>query len=272
MRGQHGGVDLGISGKVALVTGGSRGIGREVARMLADEGCKVAIVARTKPDVDAAVDEIHRTGGSAIGISADITVLADVERAVTETVAAFGAPLIVVGQTKFNIPGDFADITEYEHYVDSFRSYTMSQIYLLHQVLPGMQDARWGRYVHIGSATAKEPVGEIHHVIANATRPSTVGLLKTVSDEYARFGITVNTIAPGWIGTENAYEYLAEHVGAVTAEQRREFMLNQARVPAGRMGDPREIASAIVYLCSEHAGYITGSWIAVDGGHHRSAF
>jgi NAD(P)-dependent dehydrogenase (short-subunit alcohol dehydrogenase family) len=83
----------------------------------------------------------------------------------------------------------------------------MSQIYLLHAVLPGMRDAGWGRFVHIGSATAKEPEGAIHHVIANATRPSTTGLLKTVADEYARYGITINTIAPGWIGPRT-HDYL----------------------------------------------------------------
>lgn len=265
-------MDFGIAGKVALVTGGSKGMGREAARMLAAEGCKLAIVARTKTDIDEAVEEINRGGGTAIGIPADITVPEDVQRAVAETTSSLGAPLIVIGQTKFNIPGDFVDITEYEQYVDSFRSYTMSQIYLLHEVLPGMKAAGWGRFVHIGSATAKEPVGEIHHVIANATRPSTIGLLKTVSDEYARYGITVNTIAPGWIGTENAYDYLANQVGATTDGQRRDFMLTKAQVPAGRMGDPKEIASAIVYLCSEQAGYITGNWIEVDGGHHRSAF
>jgi 3-oxoacyl-[acyl-carrier protein] reductase len=265
-------VDLGIAGKVAFVTGGSRGMGKEAARLLAAEGCKLAIVARTKTDVDEAVEDLQRAGAEAVGVAANITNVDDVQRAVAETTAAFGPPLIVIGRTKFNIPGDFDDITEHEHYVDSFRSYTMSQVYLLHAVLPGMKEAGWGRYVHIGSATAKEPVGEIHHAIANATRPSTIGLLKTVSDEYARYGITINTVAPGWIGTENAFEYLANQVGAKTEAERRTFMLEQARVPAGRMGDPNEIASAIVYLCSDQAGYINGNWIEIDGGHHRSAF
>ena len=147
----------------------------------------------------------------------------------------------------------------------------MSQVYLLHQVLPGMQAAGWGRYVHIGSATAKEPEGAIHHVIANATRPSTIGLLKTVADEYARYGITVNTVAPGWIATQNAYDYLEHQVGITTEEARRDWMIQNANVPAGRMGEPREIASLIAYLCSEQAGYVNGTWIEVDGGHHRSA-
>ena len=148
----------------------------------------------------------------------------------------------------------------------------MSQVYLLHAVLPVMNEAGWGRYVHIGSATAKEPEGSIHHVIANATRPSTIGLLKTVADEYAQFGITVNTVAPGWIATQNAFDYLEKHLGLTTDSQQRDWMREQGGVPAARMGRADEIASLIVYLCSEQAGYITGSWIEVDGGHPRSAF
>jgi 3-oxoacyl-[acyl-carrier protein] reductase len=265
-------MDLGISGKVAFVTGGSRGMGRIAGEMLAAEGCKVAIVARTKGDIEEAVDGITKTGGSATGVVADIGKEADVQRAVGEVTAAWGDPLIVIGQTKYNVPGDFADIVDHEYYVESFRSYTMSQLYLLHAVLPGMQAAGWGRFVHIGSATAKEPVGHIHHVIANATRPSTIGLLKTVCDEYARYGITVNTIAPGWIATENMYQYLETNAGITTPEGVRDFMISTAGVPAARAGDPSEIASAVVYLCSDQAGYITGNWIEVDGGHHRSAF
>lgn len=265
-------MDLGIAGKVVFFTGGSKGMGRDAAHMLAAEGCKVAIVARTKTDIDEAVESITNAGGTAMGVVADIGVVADVDRAVAEVRNTFGPPLIAIGQTKFNIPGDFSDITDYEQYVDSFRSYTMSQIYLLHAVLPGMKDAGWGRFVHIGSATAKEPEGAIHHVIANATRPSTTGLLKTVADEYARYGITVNTIAPGWIGTQNAYDYLKNQVGLNSDDEIAAWMREQAGVPAGRMGRPDEIASTIVYLCSDQAGYLTGNWIEVDGGHHRSAF
>ncbi|CAJ62123.1 MULTISPECIES: SDR family oxidoreductase [Frankia] len=265
-------MDLGIAGKVVFLTGGSKGMGREAARLLAAEGCKVAIVARTKTAIDEAVEQITADGGTAIGVSADLTDRADVDRAVAEVTATFGPPLIVIGQTVFNIPGDFEDITEPEHYVESFRSYTMSQVYLLHAVLPGMREAGWGRFVHIGSATAKEPVGAIHHAIANATRPSTIGLLKTVSDEYARYGITVNTVAPGWIETANAIAYMDANVGVHDADARREWMRTNAGVPAARLGRPDEIASMIVYLCSEQAGYVTGNWIEVDGGHHRSAF
>lgn len=264
-------MDLGIAGKVVFFTGASKGMGRDAAHMLAAEGAHVAVVARTKSDIDDAVESIRSQGGTAIGIAADITVEADVQRAVAETQRSLGAPLIVIGQTKHNIPGDFADV-ESDSYIESFRSYTMSQVYLLHAVLPGMKEAGWGRYVHIGSATAKEPEGAIHHALANTTRPSTVGLLKTVADEYAQYGITVNTVAPGWIATQNAFDYLERNVGLTTEEQRRTWMREHARVPAARMGRPDEIASLIAYLCSDQAGYITGNWIEVDGGHHRSAF
>ncbi len=265
-------MDLGITGRVAFCTGGSRGMGREVARMLADEGARVAIVARTKADIDDAVKEIVERGGEAIGVVADVTARESVAEAVAATREAFGAPEIVIGQTVHNIPGDFADIEDPEHYVESFRAYTMSTVYLLKAVLPDMQAGGWGRFVHIGSATAKEPEGAIHHVLANTTRPSTVGLLKTVADEYARYGITVNTVAPGWIATQNAFDYLDRNVGVDDDEARSEWMRTTARVPAGRMGEPSEIASMIAYLCSHAAGYVNGAWIEVDGGHHRSAF
>lgn len=127
-------------------------------------------------------------------------------------------------------------------YRESFELHTMSQILLLHAVLPAMQDAGWGRFVHIGSATAKEPAGNIHHAVANTSRPSTIGLLKTVSDEYAQFGITVNTVAPGWIETENALAYLEQHLGASTDQSdassccaklgcRQREWANRARLP-----------------------------------------
>ncbi|GAC1402137.1 MAG: SDR family oxidoreductase [Mycobacterium sp.] len=265
-------MDYGIRDKAALIVGGSKGMGFEVAKMLAAEGCRVGVLARTKRDVDAAVDALSADGGEAVGVCADVSQQQQIDDALREVSDEIGAPLIVIGQAIYQRPGDFADINDLNTYRESFEAYTMSQIFLLKAVLPAMQEAGWGRFVHIGSATAKEPAGHIHHVVANATRPSTVGLLKTVSDEYARYGITVNTVAPGWIETDNAIAYIERNIGAATDDQRRKFMLGEARVPAARMGKPYEIASLIAYLCSEAAGYITGAWIEVDGGLHRSAF
>jgi 3-oxoacyl-[acyl-carrier protein] reductase len=265
-------MDYGIDGRSALVVGGSKGIGFEVAKMLAAEGCRVAVLARTKADVDAAVAAIRGEGGAAVGVTADVSNPEQLDAAVREATAEHGPPLIVIGQAKYQRAGDFADVDDLNVYRESFESHTMSQIYLLRDVLPAMREAGWGRFVHIGSATAKEPAGNIHHVVANTSRPSTIGLLKTVADEYAQYGIAVNTVAPGWIETANSIAYLEKNLGAGTDEQRRDFMLGEARVPAARMGKPDEIASLVAYLCSDRAGYITGSWIEVDGGLHRSAF
>ncbi|KBZ61204.1 SDR family oxidoreductase [Mycobacterium marseillense] len=261
-----------IDGRSALIVGGSKGIGFEVAKLLAAEGARVAILARTKSDVDAAVEAIRNEGGTAIGAIADVSNAQQLGDAVREVTAQHGPPLIVVGQAKYQRPGDFADITDVNVYRESFEMHTMSQILLLRAVLPAMREAGWGRFVHIGSATAKEPAGNIRHAVANTSRPSTIGLLKTVSDEYAQYGIAVNTVAPGWIETQNALDYLRDHLGTSSEQDRREFMLKEARVPAARMGKPDEIASLIAYLCSDAAGYITGNWIEVDGGLHRSAF
>jgi 3-oxoacyl-[acyl-carrier protein] reductase len=265
-------MDLEIAGKVCLVVGGSKGIGFEVAGMLAREGCQVAVVARTRKYIDRAVASIEAGGGRAIGIAADMSDPKDIERAVAAVTSAFGPPLIVVSQADFHVRGYFAEVTRPEDYVDSYRTYTVSQVHLLNAVLPSMRQAGWGRFVHIGSATAKEPQSNPPHTVANATRPSTVGLLKSVADEYARYGITINTIAPGWIGTRTTNWYLDEHEGLVDEDARREWMIETAGVPAGRLGKPEEIASTIVYLCSEKAGYVNGHYIAVDGGLHRSAF
>jgi 3-oxoacyl-[acyl-carrier protein] reductase len=265
-------MDFRIAGKVALVVGGSKGIGLECARMLAAEGCRVAVVARTQRHIDKAVAGIVDDGGQAVGIAADMGTKEGIGLAVAETTRLYGAPEIVITQADFHVRGFFEEIEDPESYVESYRVYTLSQVHMLHAVLPAMKQAGWGRYVHIGSATAKEPQNNPPHTVANATRPSTVGLLKSVSDEYARFGITINTIAPGWIGTRTTEWYLSTHEGLTDPEERREWMIEKAKVPAGRLGDPTEIASTIVYLCSDLSGYVNGHYIAVDGGHHRSAF
>src|SRR6202021_739509 len=165
--------------------------------------CRVAIIARTKGPVDDTVSEITAGGGTAIGVTADIAQPEQVPAAVEQVTRELGAPSIVIGQTLFTHPGDFDDVADPEVYVDSFRAYTMSTVYLLKATLPAMKEAGWGRFVHVGSATAKEPEGAIHHVVANGTRPSTIGLLKTVADETAQNAATVNTVAPRRLETQN---------------------------------------------------------------------
>jgi 3-oxoacyl-[acyl-carrier protein] reductase len=145
-------------------------------------------------------------------------------------------------------------------------------VYLARAVIPHMREQKWGRIVNLGSGAAKEPPPELPHILANTTRAAVVPLNKSLSNEFGQYGITINTIATGYIGTQrmkNYFAHLADErgvpvdqlVGALTAN-----------VPVRRVGTPEEMAGVIVFLCSELAGYVTGEFIAVDGGFHRSAW
>jgi 3-oxoacyl-[acyl-carrier protein] reductase len=262
-------VDLNISGKVAFVAGGSQGMGAEVASMLAAEGCRVAIVARDPTRIDRAVEAIRTSGGTAIGVSADLATEEGVARAVDFVRKALGSPEIVIAQTNDMTHGDFLDVTE-EDFVRVFRVLTIAFSALARAVLPDMQKTRWGRIVHIGSLAAKEPPKDLKHIVHNTVRASTVTLIKTLSDEFARFGITINCVAPGYIMTDTMRQYFVEKYGVADGTV-AEWVESTKGIPAERHGTAEEIASVITFLCSRQAGYITGELIVVDGGLHRSA-
>jgi 3-oxoacyl-[acyl-carrier protein] reductase len=260
-------VDFRIAGRVAFVAGGSMGMGREVALALAEEGCKVLVVARGQEAIEAAVAEIRRRGGTAEGISADLTSKDGVARALARCTELWAMPDIVISQTKVYHEGH-ALTMDPELVEDMFRIITMSAIHLAQATVPAMQARRWGRFVHIGSGTAKEPEYRFPHAVANVARPATSGFLKTLSAEVAADGVTVNTVAPGWIHTEGMQKFFDER--GWTIDQANDWLRNDIGIPAGRTGTAEEIGSAIAYLCSDQAGYITGEWINVNGGNHRA--
>jgi len=262
-------MDFGIAGKTAFVVGGSQGIGGAAAAQLGREGCKVAIVARRQGPIDEAVAAIKAAGGTAVGIPGDVQTKEGVARALATCRDAFGDPEIVVGQGNDKRHASFWD-SEDETFVEVFRNFTMSTIYLARETLPFMRKNKWGRFVHIGSGTAKEPETRFDHALANVARPSTIGLLKTLVDDVAADGVTINTVAPGWIHTP-AVDGLFASKG-MTVEEGKQWLRDTMRIPAGRAGDPQEIASLVTYLCSVPAGYINGCWFHVDGGKHRSIF
>lgn len=260
-------MDFGIRDKVAFVSGGSKGMVREAALILAGEGAKVAIVARTQGPIDETVALIESRGGTAMGYSADLTTREGVRDAVAAVTAKFGAPDIAISNVVESLPGNFDDVTD-EDFKRFFIVYAMTVVYLAREVIPSMKEKGWGRFVAVGSAAAKEPAGNIDHMLANATRPAGVGFVKTLSDEVAKYGITCNTVAPGWIGTDNMFAYLKKK--GITPDKVGDFL--HSLIPAGRVGRPEEIGSTIAYLCSDLAGYISGSLIVVDGGKHKSAW
>ncbi|OAN56223.1 SDR family oxidoreductase [Sphingobium sp. TCM1] len=261
-------MDLGISGKVALVTGGSKGIGRRISEMLGAEGCKVVVAAREQAAIDATVDAIRATGGKAIGVAGDLTEVGNYAAAVEVAKSAFGPPEIAIYNMLAPKPGAFSDLDD-----DDFRlAYHLVHVCYMNMVravLPGMKDAGWGRVVTVGSGTAKSPLRTtpfFSYVLANATRPGAIGLNKTLAGDYGRFGITFNTIGVGAIVTEQSTEWLnarAAESGRSFDDIMHEFFANN---PLNRPGKVDEVASLALFLCSQGSGFTTGETILCDGG------
>lgn len=263
-------MDFGIRNKVALVAGGSKGIGCAVATMLAAEGCKVAIVARDRGAIDATVGALRAGGAIAFGYSCDLTTEDGIWAALAGITAELGAPDIAISQVTCPIFGRFMDIPPAD-YVRLFDAFTGGLIRLARAVLPEMQRKKWGRIVHIGSVVAKEPERLIPHMGHNTVQSSAVTLLKGLSDEFAGDGITVNGVGPGFCKTDGMVSVMSEAMG-VEPDQIDAVLAASHNIPAGRASTPEEIAAVIAFLCSAQASYLTGEWIAVDGGKHRAAF
>ncbi|HWE55259.1 MAG TPA: SDR family oxidoreductase [Acidimicrobiales bacterium] len=266
-------MDLGIAGKIAFVSGGSMGMGRATAELFATEGCRVAVAAleQHKDSIDETVAAITASGGHAIGVAADLTVKDDVCRAVAETTAAFGPPDIAVANVGGPKSGYLFDVTD-EDFMVSHQQMTMSMVYLCREVVPHMRRRGWGRIVNLNSISAKEPFRELAHILANTARAAVVALNKSLSNEFAGDGVTINTIGIGYIGTDRMLAYFDR----VAQEKNLPADAVQASltssIPAGRVGLPSEMAGTVAFLCSEYGGFINGELIAVDGGQHRCAW
>lgn len=266
-------MDFGLAGKVAFVSGGSKGIGRLVAQMLAKEGCIVAVAGleADKEALDELIGEISGSGGRAIGLAADMTRKTEVDRALGFCLAEVGEPDIVVGNVNGPPPGFFEEVSD-EQFETAVTSMTLSLVYLMRGVLPGMKRRGWGRVINMNSYGAKEPPRFPGHVLVNTGRAAAVALSKSLSDEYAPFGVTVNSIGTGYIGTDRMYSYW-DRMSAQTGRPRDELLkVVTDQIPAGRVGRVEEIAGTVVFLCSELGGYVNGEFINVDGGIHRSAW
>ena len=263
-------MDLGLKGKVALVAAASQGLGRAVAEELAMEGASLILCARGEEKLKAACDWIHqRTDSPVLGVPGDLSVAADVERIVREGTGKFGPVEILVTNTGGPPAGPFENLNRVD-WEDAARSLLTSVLDLTRLVLPGMKERSWGRILNITSIAAKQPVENL--ILSNSLRAAVTGFAKTLADEVAVHGITVNNIMPGYTLTERVDELassIAEREGIDPAEVRLRW---EAAIPMKRLGTPKEFAALAAFLVSERASYITGSSIAVDGGWIRSLF
>lgn len=266
-------MDLGIAGRVALVSGGSNGVGRATAEFLAAEGARVTVaaLAQDRDSITDTVNSIRAAGGEAEGIVGDLTASEEIDRVVAFTRETFGDPDIVVANVMGPRSGRFGDATDLE-FEEAFQGMTLSVVRLVRLVIPRMKDRRWGRIVNLSSSGVAEPPPGVPHLLGTSTRAAATALLKLVSNEFAEDGVTLNTVAIGVIGTTRMLAGLAEQA------QRRGVSLEELTAqyeslsPMNRIGLPEEAASAIAFLCSERAAYINGHVLNVDGGMHRGVF
>jgi 3-oxoacyl-[acyl-carrier protein] reductase len=241
-------------GRVALVTGSSRGLGAEIARRLARDGFAVAVNGRPGDDGMAAVARaIQGDGGIAQGFGADVTAEDQVNSLVTAITSTFGPiDVLVLNATG---PQPEAPVTEvgWADHAAQLDFFVKSPVLLGRAVLPGMQARRYGRIVNIDSEVAhRPPPGRSAYA---AAKNAQIGLTLSWARELGPFGITVNTVAPGFVPVERHSD--------VPQEVRQAYL---ASVPAGRMGTPGDIAHAVSFLASDGAGFVTGQRIVVDGG------
>ena len=244
-------MDLGLTGKTAIVCGASSGIGLAVAEALAAEGANVAMFARRR---DVLEREAERLG--ALAVRGDVAVPADLERLVDRTVAAFGGIDIVVNNSGGPPPGPAAGLTE-EQIEAAIALLLHSAVRLTNLCLPYLERSGRGRVVNIESSSVREPIENL--ALSNITRVAIVAWAKTLSREVGPLGITVNTIATGKIETDRLRSLY-------TVDQRTKLA---EEIPARRIGQPAELANLVCFLASTHAAYISGTVIPVDGGHSR---
>lgn len=249
-------MELGLEGRVALVMGASRGIGRGIAAALAREGARVVLSSRSEERLAEAVEEI---GGGATAIPSDASAPERLASLPAEVENAVG-PIDVLVLNTGGPPAGGALEHDREEWERAYRSLVLAPRILTGAVVPGMRERSWGRIVNVGSTTTIEVNPALN--LSNSHRMATIGFLKTLAREVAGDGITVNTVATGRFATDRMAE-LGGTMEQIEAAAREE-------VPAGRLGKVEEYGDLVAFLCSERAAYVTGTVIPIDGGLMRS--
>jgi 3-oxoacyl-[acyl-carrier protein] reductase len=248
-------MDLGIDGKIALVTGASKGIGKAIATALVAEGARVAISSSSRERIDAAAADI-----GAKGFVLDSADLDAIPRTLEQVENDLGPVDILVCNT--GGPPANPDPLGFtrEQWETAYSTLVLAQMALVERVVPGMRDRHFGRIVNVASTSVREPIANL--MLSNAHRASMIAAFKTIARAVAGDGVTLNTVLPGRIATERAYSLSGSPEAAEAAAAQE--------VPAGRMGRPEEMAATVAFLCSVPAAYVTGETVAVDGGLTRS--
>lgn len=262
-------MNLGLKDKIALVAASSKGLGRASAETIAAEGGKVTICARNAEALEQTRAEMAAAGFEVLAIPADMTSAADIENVVNQTVEHFGGLHILVTNAGGPPPGYFPDFND-AAWEAAANLTLMSTVRLIRAALPHMQAAGWGRIINITSISVKEPVANL--LLSNAMRPAVHGLAKTLANQIAGDGITINNVMPGYTLTDRVQQ-LAEARAAESGKTPEEIVAGLGQpVPLGRVGQPEEFGAVVAFLASEKASYVNGVSIPVDGGFIKAAF
>ena len=263
-------VDLRLRGKTALVAASSRGLGRAVAEELAAEGCDLILCARGADELRRTADAIAvATEVRIAAIAADLTDPADVERLLEKGNREIGEPAIVVTNTGGPPAGPFEQHSA-EVWRDAVRQNLDSVLNLVRGTLPAMKRQCWGRIINITSIAAKQPVDGL--ILSNAVRGAVHGFARTLANEVASLGITINNVLPGYTRTQRVDELAARRAAQQGITPQEALAVWEREIPMGRLGEPREFAAMVAFLASDRASYITGQSVAVDGGWIRGVF
>ncbi len=263
-------MELGLKGRAAIVTAASSGLGKATAMELAAEGANLVISARGEEQLRSAAEEIRSaTGVEVIPVAGNITDESNVRALIAETRSHFGRLDIMITNAGGPPAGFFNDFTA-AHYREAVELNLISTINLCREAVPLMRERGWGRIVAITSIAAKQPIENL--ILSNTARAGVLGFMKSLSQQVAADAITVNTVCPGYHLTERL-----KSMASLTAQNEGESVESvyarwAANVPAGRIGDPKEFASVVAFLCSERASYVTGTVIQIDGGAYKALF
>jgi len=259
-------MDLGLKGKVALITGASQGIGKAIALTLAEEGCNLAICARRKEALDSSAKEIRAKGVEVLAIQSDVTKPEDNKNFVSQAAKKFGRIDILVNNAGHGNASDPMELPEevFRHHMDLM---LFGPIQLCREVVPYMRKQGWGRIINISSIFGKQPGNQLDY---DSIKASLQMVTKDLSNHLAKDNILVNAVCPGpirtplWEGPGALAERLGQQLGMSPPEVMKWFA--QQNIPLGHHGDPEDIANIVAFLASDKAKFITGQAINVDGG------
>jgi 3-oxoacyl-[acyl-carrier protein] reductase len=261
-------MDLGIRGKVALVAASSKGLGRASAEALAAEGVDLVLCARGEEALRATAEGIRRASGvRVVDVVADVATPAGLAGVLSAANRELGRVDILVTNAGGPPAGPFETHAP-EAWEAAVRTNLTSVVELVRGVLPGMREQRWGRIVNVTSIAVKQPVDNL--ILSNSVRAAVTGFARTLANEVAPYGITVNNVMPGYTRTSRVEELATRTASLQGTTPEAAYAVWERQIPMGRLGEPAEFGAMVAFLCSELASYTTGASIPVDGGWIRA--